>query len=102
MRPIYHYATVLEALNKLGDLGYNYDYNIHENEIVIDPHSHNIDHIYRYEGASDPADQAVVYGITSQNGQKGVFVAGYSAKTNSQAATVLSKICIESSGQCEI
>lgn len=102
MKPIYHYSTVTEALNNLNKMGFTYDYNTHENEIITNPHVHEVEHVYRYEGDSDPGDEAVVYGIKSNSGKKGVFVAGYSAKTNSQAAEVLAKICIEGSGQCEI
>ncbi len=102
MKPIYHYSTVIEALNNLNKMGFTYDYNTHANEITSNPHIHDVEHVYRYEGDSDPADQAVVYGISSKTGQKGVFVAGYSAKTSSKAADVLAKICIEGSGQCQI
>jgi hypothetical protein len=102
MRPIYHYSTVSESSDNLNKMGFTYDFNIHEHEIISDPHVHKVKHIYRYEGNSDPADSAVVYGIESTSGKKGVFVAGFSAKTNSEAARVLDKICIEGSGQCKI
>jgi hypothetical protein len=67
-----------------------------------DPYVHKVKHIYRYEGNSDPGDSAGVYGIESTSGKKEVFVAGFSVKTNSEAARVLDKICIEGSGQCKI
>lgn len=102
MKPIYHYTTVSEALNDLNEMGFTYDFNIHENEIVTNPHQHEVKHIYRYEGDSDPSDEAVVYGIKSSSGKKGVFVAGFSANSDDEAARVLAKLCIEGSGQCEI
>ncbi|WP_040474005.1 hypothetical protein [Flavobacterium frigoris] len=102
MRPIYHYSTVSEALDNLKEMGFAYDFNIHENEIVNDPSVHEVKHVYRYEGNSDPGDSAVVYGIKSTSGKKGVFVSGFSANTNSEAARVLNKICIEGSEQCKI
>jgi hypothetical protein len=102
MRPIYHYSTVSEALDNLTKMGFTYDYNIHEHEIENAPHIHEVKHVYRYEGNSDPGDSAIVYGITATSGKKGVFVAGFSANANSQAARVLDKICIEGSGQCKI
>ncbi|WP_413998283.1 hypothetical protein ACMDB5_10885 [Flavobacterium sp. W1B] len=102
MKPIYHYSTVSEALDNLNELGFTYDFNIHESEIAKNPHKYEVKHVYRYEGDSDPGDEAVVYGIKSSSGKKGVFVAGFSANSDSEAARVLSKLCIESSGQCEI
>ena len=101
MKPIYHYSTVSEALDNLSAMGFMYDFNTHENEIIKNPHIHQVVHVYRYEGNSDPGDEAVVYGISSSEGKKGVFVAGFSAN-DSDAGRVLSKICIEGSGQCEI
>lgn len=102
MKPIYHYTTVSEALNNLNEIGFTYDFNINENEILKNPHQHEVKHIYRYEGDSDPGDEAIVYGIVSSSGKKGVFVAGFSANSDNQAAIILAKLCIEGSGQCEI
>ncbi len=102
MKPNYHYSTVSEALDNLTEMGYSYDFNIHDDEIIKTPHIHQVEHVYRYEGDSDPGDSAVVYGITSTSGKKGVFVAGFSATSDSEAVRVLDKICIEGSGQCKI
>jgi hypothetical protein len=101
MKPIYHYATVSEALNQLNELGFTYDYNIHQNDIIKKPAEHQVKHVYRYEGNSDPGDSSIVYGITAVSGLKGVFVSGYSANTDDEAAIVLAKLCIENSdNQC--
>jgi hypothetical protein len=102
MKPIYHYSTVSEALSELNGKGYMIDFNLNEEDIKKNPHQYQIEHVYRYEGDSDPGDEAVVYGINSTSGQKGVFVAGYSANSVSDAARILAKLCIEDSGQCEI
>jgi hypothetical protein len=79
MKPIYHYSTVSEALDELNELGFTYDYNIHQSDIINKPTEHQVKHVYRYEGNSDPGDSAIVYGIASSDG-KGGFVAGFSAK----------------------
>ena len=101
MKPIYHYSTVSEALDELNELGFTYDYNINQEDIIKKPAEHQVKHVYRYEGDSDPGDSAIVYGITSSSGKKGVFVAGFSAKTNNEAVIVLAKLCIENSdNQC--
>lgn len=101
MKPIYHYSTVSEALDELKELGFTYDYNINQEDIIKKPAEHQVKHVYRYEGDSDPGDSSIVYGITSSSGKKGVFVAGFSAKTNNEAVIVLAKLCIENSdNQC--
>ncbi|SEA49665.1 hypothetical protein SAMN05443667_10511 [Flavobacterium gillisiae] len=101
MKPIYHYSTVSEALDELKELDFTYDYNIYQDEIIKNPAEHQVKHVYRYEGNSDPGDSAIVYGITAASGKKGVFVSGYSANTDDEAAIVLAKLCIENSdNQC--
>ncbi len=94
----YHYASVSEALEELKKIGFIYDFNIHEEEIVTDPDGFIVQHIYRYEGNSNPDDEAVVYGISSFEGKKGVFVSGFSANTNSEAFQIIQNIVMNSEG----
>jgi hypothetical protein len=39
MKPIYHYSTVSEALDELNELGFTYDYNIHQKTLLRNPTS---------------------------------------------------------------
>lgn len=95
MKPIYHYSTVSDALAELNKKGFTQDFNLQDETIKKNLHNYEIEHVYRYEGDSDPGDEAVVYGIVSNSGEKGVYVAGFSANSESEAATVLAKLCIE-------
>jgi hypothetical protein len=95
MKPIYHYATVSEALNELKKNGFTHDFNLRDENIKQNPHHYEIEHVYRYDGDTDPDEEAVVYGIVSKSGEKGVYVAGFSANSESEAAIVLAKLCIE-------
>lgn len=97
MKNIYHYSTVIEALDDLNKKGFTYDFNLHEEEIKSNPSQYEIEHIYRYEGNTDPGDEAVVYGIKSNSGQKGVFVAGFSANSDNGAAQILNELYIKGS-----
>ena len=99
MKPTYHYATVSEALKELNKIGFMQDFNLQDENIKKNPHNYEIQHIFRYEGESDPGDEAVVYGIISTSGEKGVYVAGFSANSESEAATVLAKLCIQGNDQ---
>lgn len=98
MAHTYHYATVSEALDELNENGFTHDFNIHENEIVAHPENFEIIHIYRYEGDTNPDDEATVYGIKSlKSGKKGVFVTGFAANSESEAAKILIDLSIKRS-----
>ena len=92
---MYHYATVSTALDELTEKGYTVDFNIQEKRIIDSPDDFEITHVYRYEGETDPGDEATVYGIKSSTGEKGVFVAGLSAFTDKSAAMVLHELSIK-------
>ncbi len=94
-RQMYHYATVTKALEELNEKGFSIDFNIQENRIINRPDDFEIVHVYRYEGDSDPGDEATVFGIKSCTGEKGVFVAGLSAFTDNSAAMVLNELSIK-------
>ena len=96
MNKMYHYATVSKALDQLNEKGFTFDFNLNETDIVKNPQNYEIVHIYRYEGESDPDDEATVYGIKSiKNGKKGVFVAGQLASSENEAAKILIDIVIK-------
>ena len=88
-RQMYHYATVSKALQELADKGFTTDFNLEEDRIVNNAEDFTIEHIYRYEGETDPGDEATVYGIKSGTGEKGVFVVSPGAYTENSAARIL-------------
>lgn len=92
---MYHYAPVSQALEELKEKGFTVDFNNQEGRIINSPHDFTIVHVYRYEGESDPGDEATVFGIKSSTGEKGVFVAGPSAWTDNSAAMVLNELSIK-------
>ena len=92
---MYHYATVSKALEELKEKGFTVDFNIQESKIINSPNDFEIVHIYRYEGESDPGDEATVFGIKSHSGEKGVYVAGLSATADKSAGMVLNDLAIK-------
>lgn len=79
---MFTYDTVSEAVNGLKSRGFSMDFNLQENCLVchqdrFNPDDFEIVEVYRFEGNSDPSDQAVVYAIESVTGLKGVLVNGY-------------------------
>ena len=95
MSNMYHYASVSKALDDLNEMGFTYDFNLHEEDIIKNPSHYEIQHIYRYEGDTNPDDEATVYGIKSTSGKKGVFVAGYAANSDNGAERVLIDLSIK-------
>jgi hypothetical protein len=61
-----------QSLDELNELGFTYDFNLHEEDISKNPDKYEIVHVYRYEGDSNPDDEAVVFGIKSRSGKRGV------------------------------
>lgn len=93
----FHYGTVSEAINKFRQQGFTLDFNLKENCIICNANKYNADDfeivdLYRYEGDSDPADEAVVYAIESKSGLKGILVAGYGASSDPETTEVLEKL----------
>lgn len=77
METKHNYETADVALAKLHEMGYTTDFNIEFEEILEAAENYQIDHLYRYEGQSNPDDESTVYGIShTDSGKKGVFVAG--------------------------
>ncbi|HCR53326.1 MAG TPA: hypothetical protein DIW27_02825, partial [Cytophagales bacterium] len=60
---------------------------------LFSPDQFEIIEVYRYEGETDPADEATVYGIESKTGVKGVLVTGYGA-TSGLSGDILRKLSI--------
>lgn len=78
------YDTVTEALDGLKERGYEHDFNLKGSQLECKALSKQwpareltIDETHRFEGQSDPADEAVVYAISSADGVQGTFVDGY-------------------------
>ncbi|HEY0668066.1 MAG TPA: phosphoribosylpyrophosphate synthetase [Sphingobacteriaceae bacterium] len=92
-----HYETVSEALNELRKQGFTTDFNLEENCLVcngekFDINDFEIVDVYRYEGNSDPGDEAAVYALQSSAGIKGVLVTGYGNSTDPRSVEILAKL----------
>lgn len=91
------YDTLSEAVNDLKKRGFTVDFNLDKNCLVCRDTKYDVDdfeisEIYRFEGNTDPADEAVVYGIESKNGTKGVLVSGYGISAEGMSAEMAKKL----------
>jgi hypothetical protein len=95
---MYIYDTVSEAVNGLKKRGFSLDFNLKENCLVCQGHKLDVDdfeivEVYRFEGNSDPADEAIVYAIQSVNDEiKGVLVNGYGISSDAMGAEMARKL----------
>ncbi len=93
----FDYTTVSEAISELNKKGYSIDFNLPEQVKKFETGEYRaedfkITGVYRYEGDTDPADEAVVYAIESKDGIKGLLVSGYGIASNQSARTILGKL----------
>jgi NADPH:quinone reductase len=93
----FHYGTVMDALAVLGQQGFTVDFNLADEIITypvqeIENQDFEIVAVYRYEGDTDPADEAVVYGIQTKLGIRGTLVTGYGMYAGAISAQILKKL----------
>ena len=96
---MYSYDTLSEAVNDLKKRGFDLDFNLQENCLIchgdkFDVNDFEITEVYRFEGNTDPSDEAVVYGIESSNGKKGVLVNAYGIYSDSVSDEMVKKLVI--------
>lgn len=96
----YKYATVLEAIKQLRDLGFMVDFNISGNALTVNDAEYDCDdfeitEIYRYEGDSNPDEESTVYGIESKDGVKGILVTSYGMYIENASEDLLKKLSLK-------
>jgi len=92
-----NYDTVTEAVKGLQERGFKVDFNLSENNLVCDTGKYEVDdfeivEFYRFDGNTDPSDEAIVYGIESKDGVKGVLVNGYGISADPMTANMAKKL----------
>ncbi|WP_276360518.1 phosphoribosylpyrophosphate synthetase [Daejeonella sp. H1SJ63] len=98
----HNYHNLLEAVNGLRNRGYNYDFHFEDACLhcakISESYSAKdlrITEYYRFEGMSDPEDNAVVYAIESKNGNKGIIIDAYGAYSDEHKSAFLSEIKVD-------
>lgn len=97
-----NYDTVTEAIADLIKRGYTHDFTVvegddclvcHQHKTRLSPEEFGIDEMYRFEGDSDPGDEMIVYGISSEKfGIKGFLVNAFGIYANSQSFALIEKL----------
>ena len=96
------YETVSEAINGLKSKGYIEDFNLastclecRAQNLQLHPSDFAIDDFYRFEGASNPDDNMIVYAISSDTGLKGTLVDAYGMYASSLTDEMVRKLRID-------
>lgn len=88
-QPRHHYDTLSEAVNDLLKRGYTTDFLVssekdcllcRDGSQELSPEDFEIDEVYRFEGMTDPADESIVFAISSESkGIKGMVINSFGA-----------------------
>lgn len=75
----YRYNTVTDAIATLREDGFTADFELDGNSVIANGKRFAAKDlkmlvVHRYEGQSDPADEATVYGLETNSGLKGILV----------------------------
>ncbi|MDX2188311.1 MAG: (4Fe-4S)-binding protein [Bacteroidota bacterium] len=99
-----NYETLTEAIEGLRKQGYTEDFNLKQNCIEcrngaykIFHNEFQIDKFFRFEGNTDPADESILYAISSEKYKmKGVLVNGYGISSEPLTNEMLDKLRMQS------
>ena len=97
---MYSYDTVTEAVNDLVKRGYAYNFNLKEDcieckthDLNLKPDEFKIDEVYRFEGDTDPADETIVYAISSTKHKlKGILVNAFGTYSDTASNDLIAKL----------
>jgi len=91
--------TLASCLNKLTLAGYTEDFKAAErgllslqHEKIYEASQIQINDFYRFEGASDPADNSILYAIETDDGIKGTLVDAYGPYADSKVVAFMEEV----------
>lgn len=94
------YDTLSEAVNDLQKKGYTYDFVLtgdslqcNKLDYALYPDQFKIDEFHRFEGASDPDDNSILFAVSSDTfNVKGLLVDAYGAYSDPISADMIQKL----------
>jgi len=99
---MYNYETINDAEADLKKRGYTVDFDLKPDglkgnglDIHLNPEEFTIDEHYRFEGASEPDVNSVIYAISSSQGVKGTLTDAYGVYATSVSPEMASKLQVK-------
>ncbi|MEO8445854.1 MAG: phosphoribosylpyrophosphate synthetase [bacterium] len=98
-----NYMTPLSlVIPRLRERGYSNDFELtkegmlsKQTKEVFQPDELTIERVYRFEGNSNPDDMAVLYGLVSAGGTKGIIIDAYGTYDDEQLGDFLRNVKIQ-------
>ncbi len=90
--------TLVETLENLRKEGYTEDFNVRFDSLICDkacllPQEFEVDQVFRFEGNTNPSDEAILFAISSKNGDlKGVLVNSYGVYADEMTEEMIDKL----------
>jgi len=91
--------TLVTSLNSLVQKGYTEDYKVNDTGLmalktgkVYQPDQVKVVDFYRFEGASDPADESILYAIETNDGSKGTLVDAFGPSSDTKVTAFIQKV----------
>lgn len=91
--------TLSQRMNSLRDKGYTEDFNIVDDKLEHKSKSteykiddFKVDEVYRFEGMSNPADNSILFAISTSDGHKGMLVDGYGITSGQVSKEMMNKL----------
>jgi hypothetical protein len=91
-----------DAIERLRDKGFDLDFSPVEGGLkssrtgeIVAPEDARILYSYRFEGATNPGDEAVVYGIETKGGSRGVLIDAFGPYASRELAAFIDRMPLE-------
>lgn len=94
--------NLVEAIDALRAKGYSEDFGFKSdciecasNKLALRPEDFEIDEWHRFDGATNPADESIIYGISSTDGSlKGILIGTYGTYADAVSKSLLKKLSV--------
>lgn len=94
------HGTLSEDINRLRtEEGYTEDFNLLDETLHSQKERKEflsqefiVDQVFRYEGISNPADEAILYAINTSTGRKGILLDGYDYSSGQVSEELIKKL----------
>lgn len=88
--------TLSTAIGRLTEAGYTAPFHAEGDQLVcgqcstrFDPSTATVDEIVRFEGASDPGDQAILFALHAECSHPGIYSVAYGVAATADDTTVV-------------
>ncbi|XOV68585.1 MAG: hypothetical protein ACFHU9_05275 [Fluviicola sp.] len=91
--------TLSQGIKELAEQGFNHNFDVTENGFLkmtdtnkeVAPEDCVIVTVKRYEGSSNPSDMSVLYGVVTNDEEKGILIDSFGSQNSENITTFLQK-----------